>query len=259
MKLVDTHAHLDFPELSQDLEGIFHRARKRFVEHIITVGIDIKSSITALEFARSFRWVSATAGIHPHGAHELSTQEIDILREIGSNPEVVAIGEVGLDYYRDRQPRDIQRRCLRQQLEIAIEIKKPIVFHVREAFDDFFSIIEPLASKLLGGVVHCFSGDWAIAKRCLNLGFCISIPGVVTYPKAFTIQEVVKKLPSDSILLETDSPFLTPVPHRGKPNEPSFVFHTAEKVAQLRGEDLESLCNQTSKNAIRVFNISLDY
>ncbi|MCX7823443.1 MAG: TatD family hydrolase [Syntrophobacterales bacterium] len=259
MKLVDTHAHLDFPELLQDLEGVFVRARKCFVEHIITVGIDIESSTNALKIARSFHSVSATAGVHPHGAHELSEKEIDLIRGLSSDPKLVALGEMGLDYYRDRQPRPIQRRCFEQQLEVAIEVRKPAIFHVRDAFEDFFSIVRPVASRLVGGVVHCFSGDWEVAKKCLDLGFYISIPGIVTYPKALVLQDVVKKLPIENVLLETDSPFLTPFPHRGKPNEPSYVFYTAEKVAQIRGEDLDSFCNQTSINAARIFGISLDY
>ena len=257
MKLVDTHAHLDFPELSQDLDGVFNRARKNFVVHIITVGIDIESSKKSLEFARSFPWVSATAGIHPHGAHELSQDEERPLRELVAHPEVVAVGEIGLDYYRDRQPRHIQRKCFEQQLAIAADAKKPVVFHIRDAFEDFLSIIKPVAGKLAGGVVHCFSGDWEIAKKCLDLGFYISIPGVVTYPKAFTLQDVVKKLPLDRMLLETDAPFLTPVPYRGKPNEPSYVYHTAEKVAQIKEVALETLAEETSRNAARIFGVSV--
>lgn len=257
MKIVDTHAHLDFPELSQDLEGVLTRARERFVEHIITVGIDIKSSFKAFEIARAFSWISATAGIHPHAAHELSQEELNRLKELASDEKVVALGEMGLDYYRDRQPRSIQRRCLAQQLEIASETGKPAVFHVRDAFDDFLSILKSFINKLKGGVVHCFSGDWNVAEKCLDLGLYISIPGVVTYPKAFALQEVVKRLPADRVLLETDSPFLTPTPYRGKSNEPSYIFYTAKKVAEIREEELDTLCNHTSRNAVRIFGISL--
>lgn len=257
MKIVDTHAHLDFPELYQDLEGVFTRARERFVEHIITVGIDIKSSFKAVEIARSFSRISATVGVHPHAAHELSQEELNRLKELASEVKVVALGEMGLDYYRDRQPRSVQRHCLAQQLEIALETGKPTVFHVRDAFDDFFSILKPFINKLKGGVVHCFSGDWEVAKKCLDLGLYISIPGVITYPKAFVLQEVVKRLPADRILLETDSPFLSPVPYRGKSNEPSYIFYTAQRVAEIRKEELETLCNHTSKNAVRVFGISV--
>ncbi|MEJ5299963.1 MAG: TatD family hydrolase [Thermodesulforhabdaceae bacterium] len=257
MMLIDTHAHLDFPELSQDLEGVFRRALERSVVHIVTVGIDLKSSFFALKLAQSFPRVSATAGVHPHGAHELSAQEKDQLRDLLAKKEVVALGEIGLDYYRDRQPRAIQRRCFQEQLEIAVEVGKPVVFHVREAFDDFFSLVEPVAPKLAGGVVHCFSGDWEIAKRCLDLGFYISIPGVITYSNALILRDVVKRVPVNSILVETDAPFLAPVPYRGKPNEPSYVFYTAMEIANIKGMDLESLGDQTTQNAIRVFNISI--
>lgn len=257
MKLVDTHAHLDFPELLHDLDGVFSRARERFVVHIVTVGIDMESSVKSLELARSYPHVSATAGIHPHAAHELTLEEEGHLRALVSNPEVVAVGEIGLDYYRDRQPRHVQRKCFAQQLDIAVDAKKPTVFHIRDAFDDFFSVVKPVASKLVAAVVHCFSGDWDIARKCLDLGFYISVPGVVTYPKAFTLQDVVKKLPVDRMLFETDAPFLAPVPYRGKSNEPSYVYYTAEKVAEIRQEALDFLVEQTTQNAVRAFGISL--
>ncbi len=168
---------------------------------------------------------------------------------------MVALGEVGLDYYRDRQPRAIQRQCLRQQMEIACKTGLPVVFHVREAHAEFLSIITDYTARLRGGVLHCFSGDWTVAKRCLDLGFYLSIPGTVTFPKAQTQQEVVRRAPLDRLLVETDAPYLAPVPHRGKVNEPAFVRYTAAKVAELRNCSLEEIARQTTLNAHKVFRI----
>ncbi len=255
MELVDTHAHLDFPELYGDIEGIFKRAREQSVTRIITIGISIESSIKAFEIASSFEHIFSSAGIHPHGARLLTEKEVAILSNLLSHEKVVAVGEIGLDYYRDRQPRDIQRKCFYQQLELAIQVRKPAIFHVRDAFEDFLTIVKPFSSKLKASVLHCFSGDVDIAFKCIELGFLISIPGVVTYPKAETLQEVVKKVPLEFLLLETDAPFLTPIPHRGKPNEPSYVFYTAKKVAELKSIGIEEVAKITTNNALKVFGL----
>lgn len=257
MRLIDTHAHLDFPELSGDLPGVFERAKEKGVFHIITVGISLDTSKKALELSRTFANVSATAGIHPHGAHPLSEQEKSELKALLSDDAVVALGEIGLDYYRNYQPHDVQKLCFRQQLEIATEIKKTVVFHVRQAFDDFFNIVKPFFSRLHAGVVHCFSGDWEIARRCLDLGFYISIPGVVTFAKAAVLRDVLRKLPLDRILVETDAPFLAPEPYRGKPNEPSYVFYTAMEIARIKEIDPHELGEATTQNAIRAFKLEV--
>ncbi len=257
MRLVDTHAHLDFPELSGDLDGVFRRARENTVIHIITVGIDIERSEQSIAIAGTFPHVSATVGIHPHGAHVLSSEEQDTLRRLLTADRVVAAGEIGLDYYRDHQPRTVQKECLMQQLEIAIEVQKPVVFHIRDAFEDFLSLVQPYVSRLKGGVVHCFSADWEIAKRCMSMGFVLSIPGVVTYENANTLHNVVRNISLEALLLETDAPFLAPVPYRGKPNEPSYVLHTAQKIAHLKGREVEEVAEITTQNAIKVFRLEV--
>ena len=178
-------------------------------------------------------------GIHPHDAAPLSEKQLAALETLAHAKRVVALGEVGLDYYRDCQPRAIQRQCLQQQLGVACKTGLPVVFHVREAHADFLSIIMDYAAMLSGGVLHCFSGDWAVAKRCLGLGFYLSIPGTMTFPKAAIQQEVVRRAPLDRLLVETDAPYLAPVPYRGKVNEPAFVRYTAAKVAELRSCSLE--------------------
>lgn len=259
--LIDTHAHLDFPELNRDLPSVLERAAKSSVMAIVTIGIDIPSSVQAVELAQTISKqyaspkVYAAVGLHPHGARKLDGEARNILMDLGRAGRVVAMGEIGLDYYRDRQPRPIQRECLRQQLDLACEVKLPVVFHIRDAYEDFLTIIEDYASSLVGGVMHCFSGDWDVAGHCLDLGFYLSIPGTVTFSKAEIQQKVVRNAPLDRLLLETDAPFLAPVPYRGKDNEPSFLLHTAMKIAELRGCSLDEVADQTTANAQRVFGI----
>ncbi len=255
--LIDTHAHLDFPEFTENLGAFLDRAHEAGVHRMVTIGIDLSSSRRAIELALAHEEIYATIGIHPHDALKMDSGVLDPLRALSREPRVVAMGEMGLDYYRDYRPRPVQRECLRAQLEVAREVSLPVVFHIREAFEDFFEIVAPLAHKLKGGVLHCFSGDWAVARRCLDLGFFLSVPGVVTYPKAHILQDVARRAPLDRLLLETDAPYLAPVPHRGRVNEPSYVLHTAQKVAQLRNLPLEDLAIATSQNAAAVFGLEL--
>lgn len=251
--IVDTHAHLDFPELSQDLDAVLHRARANDVRQIITIGISLPSSESAVALAGAHADIFATVGIHPHGAQRMRDDVQAAFHDLGKKDKVVAIGEIGLDYYRDRQPRAVQKECLRQQLEIACELNLPAVFHVREAFDDFLELVQEYGDRLAGGVMHCFSGTWQIACKCLDLGFYLSIPGTVTFAKAQVQQDVARQIPLERLLVETDAPFLAPVPYRGKVNEPSFVLHTVEKIAELRGLTVEEVGAQTSLNAQTVF------
>lgn len=253
--IIDTHAHLDFPELCGDLQAVMRRAAENGVGKIITIGISLDSSRKAVALAAKLPDVYATVGIHPHGAKELTAEECTRLRSLADAEKVVAIGEIGLDYYRDRQPRAIQRQCLRQQLELARETKLPAVFHVREAYSDFLEIVTDYAGLLPAGVMHCFSGDWQVAQRCLDMGFFLSMPGTVTFPKAQVQQAVARKVPLDRLLLETDAPFLAPVPYRGQVNEPSYLIHTLRKVAQLRGCGEEEIAEATCANAARAFTL----
>jgi TatD DNase family protein len=255
MMLIDTHVHLDFPEFA-DLDGVLSRAAQNGVLEMVTIGIDAASSRQAVTLAQTHARIYATVGLHPHGASVLNTERLDELRGLGRESRVVAIGEIGLDYYRDRQPRDIQQRCLRQQLELAVELKLPAVFHVRDAYEDFLSILSDYAGSLAGLVLHCFSGDWPVARRCLELGGYLSIPGTLTFAKADIQQQVVRHAPLERLLVETDAPFLAPVPYRGKTNEPSYLLHTAQKLAELRGLPLAEVARQTTENARSVFRLA---
>jgi TatD DNase family protein len=251
--LIDTHAHLDFPQFVDRIDDVLQRAAANKVTEVITIGIDLETSRKAISIASRYANVRATVGIHPHGALLLDSTQ---LGELADSEQVVAIGEVGLDYYRDRQPRDIQQACLRSQLDLAAKLWLPVVFHIRDAFEDFLAIASDYADHLPPSVLHCFSGDWPVAEQCLGLGWYLSVPGIVTFAKANVLQDVVRRAPLDRLLLETDSPYLAPVPFRGKDNEPAYLLHTAEKVAELKGLGLEALAAATMANAHRVFGIN---
>ena len=254
-ELIDTHAHLDFPEFTGSIPAVIKRALEAGVSTIVTIGIDIEASRKAAQIAGSCDRIYASAGIHPHASFSMDARDLRDLEKIAANRKVVAIGEIGLDYFRDRQPRHIQRECMKRQIEVAIRTAKPVIFHIRDAWQDFFQIVSEFASSLPPSVMHCFSGDWGTARRCLDMGFYLSIPGVVTFPKAQFLQEVAKRAPLDRLLVETDSPYLAPVPYRGKTNEPAFVLHTARKIAECRKEPFEKVAAHTTQNARTVFSI----
>ena len=255
IELIDTHAHLDFPEFAHSLPATLDRAHKAGVKTIVTIGIDIATSRTAASIAENYPDIYAAAGIHPHDSFHIDDLKLKELEEIAGKKRVVAVGEIGLDYNRDRQPRPVQRECMRRQIELGCRVEKPIVFHIRDAWEDFFSIVPEFATSMQPSIMHCFSGDWNTAQRCLDMGFYLSVPGVVTFPKAESLHDVVKRAPLDRLLVETDCPYLAPIPYRGKTNEPAFVFHTAQKMAELRKEPLERIAEQTTRNAKAVFRI----
>ncbi len=256
-QLIDTHAHLDFPEFADRLPTVIDRAFQAGVIQIVTIGIDIETSRKAAQIAQSNENIYAAAGIHPQASFLLNSQELEALEKIATADKVVALGEIGLDYYHETQPRAVQKECFHHQMQLAVKIAKPVVFHIRNAWDDFFPLVSEFALSLPPSVMHCFSGDWAIARRCLDMGFYLSIPGVVTFNKAESLQEVARRAPLDRLLLETDCPYLAPVPFRGKTNEPAFVVHTATKIAQCRREPLEKVAACTTDNARKVFAMTL--
>jgi TatD DNase family protein len=253
--LIDTHCHLDFDDYASDRSQILARAKQAGVEKVITIGIDIPSSRRAIELAEDNGAVYATVGIHPHNARPLSDKDTQELMSLGRQPEVVAYGEIGLDFYRNYQPRSIQISCFREQLEVARQLDLPLVLHDREAHEDVLDILREHKAWEMGGTMHCFSGDWSFARRCLDLGFCLSIAGPVTFAKSITLQDVARNCPLDRLLLETDAPFLAPVPKRGKRNEPAFLIHTAEKIASLKKTDLVEVARQTTLNARALFKL----
>lgn len=253
MRLVDTHAHLDFPEYEPDLALVLSRAQAVGVELIINIGIDEESSRRSVEMAHTHSLLRATVGVHPHAAAEAGEGFCDELARLAAAKEVVAIGETGLDYYRDRSPREVQQRVFRQQICLARETGLPLVIHSRYAFDDTLAILAEEGGGEVGGVIHCFSGDWETAQRFLAMGFHIALGGVVTFPAAAALQEVARRVPLDRLLLETDCPFLAPQSHRGQRNEPAYIEAVAAKIAVLRGAAAGEVARQTTDNARVLF------
>jgi TatD DNase family protein len=253
--LIDSHAHLDMPEYAADLPEVLLRARGNGVQQIVTVGIDFASSNRALALARKHSFLFATVGCHPHHADALAPEDLDRLAALTLDPNVVAWGEIGLDYYRNRASRKGQLRAFENQLEKAAHLDLPVVIHDRDAHEDVVACIRAMGARRPSGVIHCFSGDYALARVFLDLGFYLSIPGTVTFPKAEITREVAVRIPLDRLLVETDAPFLTPVPFRGKRNEPARVVHTAQEISRLRGLDFEEVACQTAENTRRVFGL----
>jgi len=244
-------------DFDADREQVLSRARSAGIGRILTVGTTLRDCRKAVALAEKNPDVFAAVGIHPHGAGRIRPADYDELKRLCGHSKVVAWGEIGLDFFRDLSPRKIQMYRFEEQLDIAGEMKLPVIIHDREAHTQVLSILEknPDVRK---GVFHCFSGDYEMAKKCLDLGFYLSIPGTVTYPKSERLREVVKKAPLDCLLIETDAPYLTPQPHRGKRNEPAYVAITAEAVASIRGLTPEEIGRRTSENAARLFSLPSD-
>lgn len=255
--LVDSHAHLDLPEFDNDQNEVIKRAKKSGIDYILTIGINSESCSKAIKLADSYDFIYASIGIHPHDAKDVNENTYTVLKLLANNKKVLAFGEIGLDFHRNLSPRDIQIKIFREQINLANELKLPVIIHNRDAHKETLEILREEGAKNLGGIIHCFSGDYSMASSCIDMGFYISIPGTVTFPKALELQEIVKKLPISKILIETDCPFLTPVPYRGKRNEPSFIRYVAEKIASLKGISFEEVAEITSQNFRSLFASSL--
>jgi TatD DNase family protein len=255
--LIDTHAHLDMPEFEKDLPQVIERAHKAGVTTIIIVGTDPNSCRRTIEIADHYPNLFAILGVHPHNAAEVTERDLEQLQVLAQHEKVKGWGEIGLDFFRNLSPQPIQKERFREQIAIAKTLKLPVVIHSRAATEETIACLEEEKASEIGGVIHCFSGDQAAARRYLEMGFVLSIPGVITFPKNQILRDVVKGLPSDGFIVETDCPFLTPTPHRGKRNEPAYVRLTAEAVARVRGESLSQVASQTTSNACRVFNITV--
>jgi len=257
--LIDSHAHLDMTEFNADREAVINRARRQGVSNIITVGIDLASSRAALKLAQTHDDIFSTAGIHPHEAASAGEKDLDDIARLAANDRVVALGEMGLDFFHNRSPRDKQIEVFKAQLEKAADLKLPVVIHGRQASRELLEILVPWA-KSLGqknglGVIHCFSGDIELARRYIELGFLISIPGPVTYPSARDLAGVAREIPLEKMLVETDAPYLPPQPYRGKRNEPAYVAITVAQIAHLRGVDVDAVSRATAENAMDIFRI----
>lgn len=253
--LIDTHCHLDMEPYTTDLDAVINTAAHHGVARIITIGIDVVSSAKAVELSSRYDNVFATVGIHPHDAQQASAEAYARLRALAGHKRVVGYGEIGLDYVKNYAPADVQIQAFREQLALARELELPVVIHDREAHDDTLRLLHEAGPMTRHGVMHCFSGDVSLAEAVLDLGLLISIPGVATFANAQSLREVIKMVPLQHLLLETDGPFLAPVPFRGKRNEPKFLLYTAQLVADVKRISLEEVANTTTDNAIRLFNL----
>jgi len=254
--LVDSHAHLDAKHFSSDLDAVIERASEHDIGHILTVGCDLESSRASVDLALRYPNIYASVGIHPHDASTANDKTIqELTRMIESVDKVVAVGETGLDFFRDHSPRDQQRASFRRHIQLARETGKPLIIHDREAHDEVIQIMQEEKASEAGGVLHCFSGDLAMARKCVDMGFYISFAGPLTYPKNESLRSVAEALPIDVMLVETDSPYLSPQGWRGKRCEPAYVRTTAEKLAEIKGLTLEDVARITSLNAWRLFGI----
>ncbi|MDD2541825.1 MAG: TatD family nuclease-associated radical SAM protein [Desulfuromonadaceae bacterium] len=254
--LIDSHSHIYYRDYTGDFDDMLQRAEDAGVAAILVVGTDIESSRESVELAEKYPHLYAAVGIHPHDAGRVTDECYDIIRTMAvSSAKVVAIGEIGLDFYRDRSPRDLQELVFRRFLQIAADLKKPVIVHDREAHDRVMAILRE--ETVRKGVLHCFSGDAVMASEAFSLGFHISIPGTITYPSNKNLRDVVCAVSIDRMLVETDCPYLTPVPHRGSRNEPAYVRLTAEKLAEVKGLTLEDVARITTKNTSDLFGINL--
>jgi len=267
MFLTDTHAHLNSPRFKSDQERVIERAATAGVKAIINVGASLASSQAAVALAKAYPQIYAAVGVHPHDAKTVTKEVLEELRALASHPKVVAIGEIGLDFFRDLSPRDKQRQAFRQQLALASEMGKPAIIHDRDAHSEIMAILRrwacPERRSAYGrrveggqrplGVLHCFSGDLAMAQEATELGFYISIAGPVTFKNARSLRELVRQLPLEKLLVETDCPYLAPHPHRGKRNEPAYVKLVAQEVARIKRSSLEEVAHITSGNAQALF------
>jgi TatD DNase family protein len=253
--LVDSHCHLDRLDLAPfggSIVGVLEAARAQDVRHFLCVSINLEDYPAMLQIAESHAQVSASVGLHPNeqGGHD---PDVDELVRYAQHPRVIAIGETGLDYFRSEGDLEWQRDRFRRHIAAAKLAGKPLIIHSRDASEDTLRILAEESAADIGGVMHCFTGDWDMAKQCMDLNFHISFSGIVTFKSARELQEVALKMPEERMLVETDSPYLAPVPHRGKPNHPALVRHVAEFIAQLRGETYEQVADVTTRNFISLF------
>ncbi len=253
MKLFDTHAHYDDEQFDGDRNALLASMPENGVELIVDPASDIASSEKARDIAERFPFVYFAAGVHPHEAAKAAPDYLDRVRELSAHPKCVAVGEIGLDYHYDFSPRDVQRRVLEEQLSLARELGKPVIIHEREACADCLDILGRFRDVRL--VIHCFSGSWETARTLLDWGFYLSFTGVVTFKNARKPLEAAAKMPLDRLMLETDSPYMTPVPHRGERNSSLLLHLVAEKIAELRGMDAEELAETAFENGKRFFGI----
>jgi TatD DNase family protein len=258
LELIDSHAHLDSSDFDADRAEALDRAQKAGVRAVVSVGTGrtLEEISGALRLAEQHDWIYAAAGVHPHDAKDFGEADFATLAEWMQRPRVLAWGEIGLDYHYDHSPRDVQARILRRQLDLARTAHRPVIIHCREAWDDCLRILESgWRSSGLGGILHCFSGTLAEARRGLDMGFLISFAGNATYPKAQNLRDVAREIPLTSLLIETDSPYLAPQPHRGRRNEPAYVVEVARTLATVRDLGVDEVAAATAANFLKFFGL----
>jgi TatD DNase family protein len=258
--LIDTHTHLDDARYDDDRESVIARAREAGVEAFVTIGCDLATSRAAVALAERYPFVYASIGVHPHEVKHVQDDWYDEFRRLAKHQKVVAYGEIGLDYHYNHSSPKEQRDRFREQIQLARELKLPVIIHTREAQEDTITILREEKASEVGGVFHCFSGDARLAKDALDLGFYLSFSGILTFRNAAMLRDIAKTVPLDRLLIETDCPYLTPVPHRGKRNEPAYVAHVAAQLATLRADEPrispDTIALATTRNAKCLFKIA---
>lgn len=253
--LTDTHTHLNARQFDADRDEVIRRARENGVTRIINIGFNRETIPTSIELTERHDFIYTAVGWHPQDAIDMKPEDLEWIERLCAKDKVVAIGEIGLDYYWDTSPKDVQHRVFREQIRLARKLGMPIVIHNRDAHHDVVQLLKEEKADEVGGVMHCFSGSWETAKQCLDLNFYISFGGPITFKNAKQPKEVLAKVPLDRLLVETDAPYLTPHPHRGKRNETGYVRLVAEAAAEIKGLSLEELARITSENATRLFRL----
>lgn len=254
--LFDTHVHLNAEQFEEDLAEVIERAQEAGVSHMVVVGFDRPTITKAMELVEAYDFLFAAVGWHPVDAIDMTDADLDWIESLTAHPKVVAIGEMGLDYYWDKSPKDIQMEVFRKQIRLAKKVKLPIIIHNRDATEDTVSILQEEGASEVGGIMHCFSGSVETAKVCLDMNFYISLGGPVTFKNAKKPKEVAAEVPLDRLLIETDCPYLAPHPYRGKRNEPAYVKLVAEQIAEIKQISMEEVSQVTTANAKKLFGIN---
>lgn len=255
--LFDSHTHLDDPRFNKDRDKVIKRARDNGIKYIMNPGSSFESSVKAVELSEKYDFIYSAVGVHPHDAKSLDEITLDLIKALSKKEKVRAIGEIGLDYHYDNSPRDVQRKWFREQIRMAKEVSLPIIIHDREANSDVMNILKEERAFDNGVLMHCYSGSAELARQYIKLGAYISIAGPVTFNNARKLVEVVETIPLEYLMIETDAPYLTPHPYRGKRNESSYVKYIAERIGEIKGVSFDEVAGITTENACKFFNIKV--
>lgn len=253
--MIDSHAHLNDPSFSPDREDVLRRARLQGLQACLVVGYNLSSSHVACQLAEKEPDLWASVGVHPHEAEDVTPEALQEIRQLAAYPRVVALGETGLDYYRNLSPPEKQREAFIAFIALAAELALPLIVHCRDAQDECLALLDKHRQAEQKIIMHCFSGGWEFARECVQRGFYLGLAGPITYPKAFALRKIAAEMPLEQLLIETDCPWLPPQPHRGERNEPAHLLYVAEAVAQARGTSWEAIAQHTAENARRVFGL----